>query len=120
MYKLGIIEESLFNRTILHDLAKYLRSQRIEEFPDSVPPVWHICEHHIPDAALAALLPELEKQVRPSWYIHAFNETALFVILHGKSFQISPIKDDSWNNMIAYGLSVNVERHYLESIPLHV
>lgn len=120
MYKLGIIEESLFSNNILISLKKYLHSQRIEEIPNDTIPIWHIGEYHILESELTDLLPELEKQVQPAWYIHAFNEDSLFVVLHGKSFKISPIKDDSWNDMITYGLSVNVERHYLETIPLHV
>jgi len=62
----------------------------------------------------------LEQQVKPTWYIHAFNDEKLVVILRGKSFFISRHKDETWDEMIAYGVSVNVERRFLEDIPLAV
>jgi len=43
------------------------------------------------------------------------------VILKNKSFRISREKDDSWNEMIEYGVNAaKVERIYLENIPLHI
>ena len=74
----------------------------------------------VPDSKIVELLPVLGKQVKLRSYIHAFNDDELIVILRGKSFNISPHKDETWDDMIAYGESVNVERIYLENIPLHV
>lgn len=120
MYRLGIIEESLDCKDILIDLKQYLINQRIEEVPEDTIPIWHTNEYHVPDFKLPHFLPVLEKQVLPAWYIHAFNDDELIVVLKDKSFTVSREKDDSWNDMIAYGESVNVERRYLENIPLHI
>ena len=120
MYRMGVIEESLENPDTLSALKPYYFSQRIAEKPDDEWPVWHINEYQIPDDQIAALLHVLEKQVKPTAYIHAFNNKELIVILRGKSFHISPHKDASWDEMITYGLSVGVGRNYLENIPLHV
>ncbi len=35
-----------------------------------------------------------------TWYIHAFNEEKLYVVLSGKWFEIALHKDESWNEMI--------------------
>ena len=120
MFRLGIIEESLENLDILTALQPYFFSKRIEEVPENSSPIWHINEYHIQDEKIIELLPILETQVKPTWYIHAFNDEKLIVILRGKSFHISLRKDTTWDEMIEYGMSVNVEKCYLETIPLHV
>ena len=120
MYILGIVEESLSCKDILTTLKPYLIKQRIEAIPEDTVSIWHTNEYHVPDSELSKFLPTLEKQVLPTWYIHAFNDDALIVVLKEKSFKISRVKDDSWNDMIAYSKSVDVERRYLENIPLHV
>jgi hypothetical protein len=49
------------------------------------------------------------------------NEENLYVVLQGKSFNISRDKDESWNKMIEYGVKIaKVERCFLENIPLHI
>lgn len=121
MFRLGIIEESLENKEILDLLKPYFFSQRIEEVPEDVEPLWHTNEYHMPDDKIKELIPCLEKKVKSTWYIHTFNDDVLIVILHGKSFQISKKRDESWNDMIEYGVKVaNVERHFLENVPLHM
>ena len=45
----------------------------------------------------------------------------LYVVLSGKWFEIALHKDESWNEMIEYGVNhAKVERRFLESIPLHI
>lgn len=59
--------------------------------------------------------------ILPTWYIHAFSENALFVVLREKYFLISPERDKSWDEMIEYGTAeAEVEKHFLENIPLHI
>jgi len=120
MFHLGIIEESLESFDTLALLKPFFFSQRISEAPEETPPVWHINEYHVPNHKIVDLLPILEQQVKPTWYIHAFNDEKLIVIFRGKSFCISPRKDETWDEMMAYGESVNVERRFLENIPLAV
>lgn len=120
MYRLGIIEESLASKDVLENLAPYLFAQRVEEVPGDTAPLWHTNEYHVPEAVLAGLLPELEKQVLPTWYIHAFSEEHLLVVLAGRSFSLARERDEGWAEMIAYGESVQVERRYLENIPLYI
>ena len=120
MFRLGVIEESLEDRETLELLKPFFVSRRIEEVPDDPVPVWHTNEYHVPDGDISGLLPVLEQQVKPTWYIHAFNDEQLIVVLRGKSFHISPYRDETWDSMIAYGESAGVERRYIESIPLHV
>jgi len=83
-------------------------------------PVWHINEYQVSENARPPLLPVLEGDVKPSWYAHAFNDERLVVILHGKSFSVSITMDETWDEMIAYGETVGVGRHYLENIPLRI
>lgn len=121
MYRLGIIEESLDNKNILGMIKKFFYSQRIEKVPEDDVPIWHTNEYHIPDREIIKLLTILEKHIKPTWYIHAFNEEKLYVVLQDKWFEISQEKDSSWNDMIEYGVEVaEVERYFLENIPLHV
>ena len=120
MFRLGVIEESLENQDTLSILKPFFFSQRISEVQGDEWPVWHINEYHVPDSQMSELLPVLEQQIKPTAYAHAFNENELLVILHGKSFRISPHKDVTWDKMISYGLAVGVGRDYLENIPLNI
>jgi len=120
MFRLGVIEESLESPNALEMLKPFFFSQKIEEIPDDTTPMWHINEYHIPNEKINDFLPILEQQVKPAWYIHAFNNESLIVIMRGKSFRISPRRDETWDEMITYGDSVQVERRYSESIPLSV
>jgi hypothetical protein len=120
MFRMGVIEESLENSDVLEMLKPFFYSQRLEEVSGDEFPVWHTNEYHVPDEKINDLIPLLEQQVKLTWYIHAFNDEKLIVIFRGKSFHISPHKDDTWNPMIEYGDTVKVERRYSESIPLGV
>ena len=121
MYRLGIIEESIDDNRILEKAKQFFISQRIEEVPEDTCPIWHTNEYHVLDDDLEDLLPVLEQHIKSTWYIHAFNDDNLYVILKNKSFRISREKDDSWNQMIEYGVNAaKVERIYLENIPLHI
>ena len=59
--------------------------------------------------------------IKETWYCHAFSSEKLFVVLKGKWFEISLKRDETWDEMIEYGVvHANVERRYLETIPLHI
>lgn len=59
--------------------------------------------------------------MKTTWYIHAFDEDKLYVVLSEKWFEISLYKDESWSEMIEYGVNcAKVERRFLESIPLRI
>lgn len=121
MYRLGIIEESIDNKNKLCDLASYFVSQRIENVPEDEYPVWHINEYHIPEQNIREVVDMLKNQIRKTWYIHAFDDKTLLVVLWGRWFEIALERDESWDDMIEYGVKVaEVEQRYLESIPLHV
>jgi len=50
-----------------------------------------------------------------------FDDESLYVILREKWFKVSREKDETWDEMIEYGVSyAEVEREYLESIPLDI
>lgn len=121
MFRLGVIEESLRHENILVLLKPYFFSQRIENVSEDAYPTWHTNEYHVPDDKIKEILDNLKNEIEPTWYIHAFNESMLYVVLSGKYFSVSRLRDDTWNEMIEYGVNeANVERHFLESIQLHI
>lgn len=121
MFRLGIIEESLKDKTILNNIAQYLTAWRVEEVPEDEYPIWHINEYHVEEGRICEILDVLKDTIKETWYIHAFDEKILYVVLKGKRFELSLYKDESWNEMIEYGGEVaKVERSFLEKIPLHV
>lgn len=121
MFKLGIIEESLEHIKALEIVKPYFFSQRIENVPENEYPIWHINEYHVPDEKIEELLNVLKDKVKLSWYIHAFSDSKLFVVFRDKYFAISLRRDNTWDEMIKYGVeTANVERHFLEDVPLHV
>lgn len=121
MVRLGIIEESLTNRKVLEKLSKYFISQRIENVQDDEYSIWHVNEYHISDEQVYLLFDLLKENIKETWYIHAFNAKSLYVILKGKWFEISLYKNETWAEMIEYGIKyAQVERFYLESIQLTI
>lgn len=121
MYRLGIIEESVYDRDILHILTPYFISQRIENVAEDEYPVWHINEYQVAEDKIADVVDVLKQHIKETWYCHAFSSEKLFVVLKGKWFEISLKRDETWNEMIEYGVvHANVERRYLETIPLHI
>ena len=121
MYRIGIIEESLDDTKILNAYKNYIHSSRVEEMPEDEFLIWHINEYHVPNDKMAELGLILSEHIKLTWYIHAFNENELIIIFKGKSFKISTEEDDTWNSMIEYGVKIaQVERHFLENIPLKV
>jgi len=121
MFRLGVIEESLEHNQVLNKLEPFLYSQRIENVPGDTEPVWHTNEYHVPDENVESILNFLSDEVKLRWYIHAFSDNQLYVVLKGKVFKLSPHKDSTWDDMIEYGVEkADVVRHFLESVPLHV
>lgn len=121
MFRLGIIEESLENIQVLNLVRPYFFSQRIEKVPEDKCPVWHSNEYHVPDEKIENLLKSLKNEVKLTWYIHAFSDKQLFVVLKGRYFELPVKRNETWNEMIEYGvIEGKVERHFLENVPLHV
>lgn len=121
MYRLGIIEESINGRNILNDLAPYLVSQRIENVPEDECPVWHINEYHVAESEIADIANMIKNYIKQTWYCHAFNDEKMYVVLTERWFQISLKRDETWDEMVEYGVNeAKVERGYLETIPLHI
>lgn len=121
MFRIGIIEESLEYVTTLELIKPYFFSQRIENVPNDEYPIWHTNEYHVPNESIEEMLNILKDEVKLTWYIHAFSDSQLFVVLRGNYFSVSLQRDDTWDEMIEYGINIaNVERHFLETIPLHV
>ena len=122
IYTCGIIEESLDDTSILSGVSTFLHTSRVQVQPDEEPDTWHIREYRLPEADLERLIPELQHHIREGWYVHAFNVDAekLHVILKGRSFLLPIEKDDSWDEMISYGVSVGCESRWTANIPLRV
>lgn len=121
MFRLGIIEESLKDKKVLKHIAPYLVAWRVEEVPEDEYPIWHINEYHLEERQICEILDILKEKIKETWYIHAFDDKELYVVLRGKRFDISLHKDETWDEMIEYGVHVaKVERSFLEKIPLHV
>lgn len=121
MYNLGIIEESICDREVLHILESYFISQRTENVPEDEYPTWHINEYHVDGEKMEEVADLLKKHIKETWYGHAFSNEQLLVILKDKWFKISLKRDETWDEMIQYGMEhAKVERCYLESIPLHI
>ena len=121
MYRLGIIEESIDDKNVLCDLASYFVAQRIENVPEDEYPIWHINEYQVAEDKIMDVADMLKQQIKETWYCHAFSDEKLLVVLKGRWFEISWIRDETWDEMIEYGaIHANVERRYLETIPLHI
>lgn len=71
--------------------------------------------------SLQAVAEVLKDAVKETWYIHAFDENTLIVILKGRYFNLPHKRDKSWKDMIKYGVKkAKVRKSYLKNIPLHI
>ncbi len=122
MFRLGIIEESLEHDKTLELVKPYFSSQRIENVQElGYPSTWHINEYHVQDDKINELLDYLKEEVKPGWYIHAFSDHQLFVVLSGRIFSLPLQRDNTWNEMIEYGVEkANVGRHFIENVTLDI
>ena len=121
MYRLGIILESIENQKVLNFIKPYFYSHREEYVEGDECSNWHICEYHIENDNIQAVAEVLKDAVKETWYIHAFEEHTLIVILKGKYFKLPHKRDRSWIEMIKYGYkSSKVKKKYLKNIPLHI
>lgn len=116
-----IIVESLEDRSILTSLETYKIKSRSAEMPNEQVKTWNINRYCIDETALMQVLPHLEQSIgKGGWYIHFYSDLGnkLFVLFKGKHFVVSKHKDQSWDEMIAYGESIGVERGWTENIPV--
>jgi len=118
----AVIEESLIDNNALQKINQYYHSTRIEEVDDEKYPIWHVQEYHIPEAEMEQIFKAVCANLKPEWYIHAFNEIKYLLIvgLHKKYFSLPTQKDESWNKMIQYGEQVGIGREWTEDIPLRI
>lgn len=119
-YTCGIIVESIGDPNTLEAIRAWLVHERIDEMPIEEEPVWHIREYRGPANQLERTIQMLESSIKPGWYIHLFNTAGqvLYVVLHGKSFRLPLQRDERWEPMIAYALTVGVDRKWTENIPV--
>lgn len=121
MYRLGVILESVDNVSQLEKLKKYYFSQREEYVEEDECPHWNIYEYHINDEDITDIMELLKNTVKETWYIHAFSDSDLYVVLKGKYFKLPLKRNRKWNDMIKYGTKVaKVKKNYLKNIPLHI
>lgn len=122
VYTCGIIAESLADTGILRELERYFQSERVQEVRGQPEPVWHIRQYGLPQDTLVVLLPRLAAAIRPGWYIHLFNvaDGVLYVVLKDRFFKLPTKRDQSWEEMIAHGESVGLDRRWTENVPLRV
>lgn len=93
-------------------------AQRVSEMPDDPDATtWHVNWYHISESELRDRLPALAAAMRPHWYAHFWSGDDLCVILPGKSFWAKASDKSTWQDFIAYGDTVGVERKWTESVP---
>jgi len=68
-------------------------------------------------ARLSERLPALAQAMRPNWYAHFWEGDDLCVILAGRAFWAKASDKGTWQEFIAYGDTVGVERKWTESVP---
>ncbi len=119
-YTAGVIVESISEPAILEPMHNWLVHERTTNMPLEEEQLWHVREYHIPAEQLESTMQMLEGAIKKGWYIHIFNMTdeVLIVVLHGKIFKLPLQKNEDWELMIAYGITVGVERKWTEHIPV--
>lgn len=117
MYRMGLIAESLFHKEVIDKWKENVVNTKIQEVEGDEEPVWHTYELQFPEKDILNIIEELKNEIKPTWYVHTFNEENLFVIMKDKYFQLPLERDESWNEMIEYGSKVaRIDPYYLESI----
>jgi hypothetical protein len=111
-----VILEGLSDPALLDHLSSLV--ERVVEVPgDPDATTWHIRWYCLSEATLRQLLPALAAVTLPHWYAHFWSGTDLCVILAGRAFWAKTSDRATWEEFIAYGLSVGVERRWTERVP---
>jgi hypothetical protein len=83
--------------------------------PDST--TWRLCWYRIGEEDLRGRLPALAEAMRPHWYAHFFEGDDLCVILAGRHFWVSASNRATWQDFLAHGDTVGVDRRWTENVP---
>ncbi|MCF7689584.1 MAG: hypothetical protein K9M98_15000 [Cephaloticoccus sp.] len=118
-----IIIESLGEPSCLQTIERFAIKSRTREMPDEKVPFWNIHRYRITRSAILEVAPLIARSfANGEWYVHFFSEqhNELFVIMQGRVFLLPKHRDNSWEEMIAYGETVGVGRRWTQSIPIHL
>lgn len=114
-----VILESLDDPAVLTGWQPFAqREADVPEDPDAT--VWHTAWYQVREDELRQRLPALARAMRPHWYAHFWEGDDLCMVLAGKSFWAKVSDRSTWDEFIAYGDTVGVERKWTERVPTEV
>jgi len=112
-----IILESLADESVIDlftvEASNDRRAPDGEKFP-----IWRERLIRVSDAQGEASAEHLASAMREGFYAHFFNDAWLFVVFKGRAFKLPKEMDASWDEMIEYGRTLDVDPHYTRNIPL--
>ncbi len=93
-------------------------AERIVDMPDDPDAqLWHVRWYRLGEDELRSRLPALARAMKPHWYAHFWQGDDLCVIMAGRFFWAKASDRSTWQELIAYGDTVGVERKWTERIP---
>jgi aminoglycoside 3-N-acetyltransferase len=111
-----LIDESLADHSVLvgwKPFAEKLVS--VPDDPDAT--VWHVRWYQLEEKALLGRLDGLAAAMLPTWYGHFWSGNLLCVILAGRCFWIPAAISPEWEEMMAYGEEIGIDRGWTSKIP---
>lgn len=103
-----IVEESLKDSRFLNELE--ILSVRISaaEKPEDR---WHLYKVLVSQKQIQQLAEQLKPE---KWYAHFWDDTIIYAVFPGKTFEMSRVDKTTWQSAINYGLSLDIPAEQLD------
>ena len=118
-YKGVIIEESLFDKSVLDNLTT-LKTRHETVTPKHKTPwltQWTLHTIEIPEEEMDSVADKLSdalETIHSSWYIDFKNSDFHFIIFPSKVFKIDVLKHESYKSARDYGLSLGIPSYQMQ------
>lgn len=102
-----IVEESLNDNRVLNDLEVL----KVRITPEAKPEArWHIYNSLLSESEIG----RIHRQLKQGWYMHFWKGGKMIVLFKGKRFMVDAKDKSTWNEAIAYGLSIKISKAQLD------
>ncbi len=123
MYRGTIIEESLKDRSLLN-VVRIIGTEIESVTPNHRTPwlkVWTLDEVEIDDSAIKGFVRKVQAAIETehsSWFTDFKGEQDHYIVFPGKIFFVDYRRNDTYNEAVAYGVSLGIPKNQIEGIRL--
>lgn len=103
-----IVEESLRDNRFLNELEVLSVQISGAEMPENR---WHLYRVRLTEGQVNKLANQLKPE---KWYAHFWDDTTIYAVFPGKTFEMSRQVKTTWQSAVGFGLSLNIPLEQLD------